>query len=148
MTERIILTIVSIAMLILTIQKKEKYSIILTCGLTLGIIITWTRIPIIITSGILIYMITTLLITFYGIRKKELLKSEKIIISITGIWPFIAKVFAFNHYPYTNEIRLSMIIPLLLYLILIGKGIIKKKECGFMTILNVEFLLKFLRYWN
>lgn len=148
MTDRIILTIVSIIMLILTIQKKEKYSITLTCGLTLGILITWTKNPIMISSGMLIYMIAALLITFYGVRKKEISKLERSVISISGIWAFMTKLFVLNHYPYTNEIKVSMLIPLILYLILIGNGMIKKKEFGFLTILNIEFLLRFLRYWN
>jgi predicted membrane protein len=148
MTDRLILTIVSIIMLILTVQKKEKYSIILTCGLTLVILITWTNVPKLISAGMLIYMIAALLITFYGIRKKEISKLERSIISISGIWAFMANLFVLNHYPYANEVRLSLIIPLILYLILIGKGIMKKKEFGFLTILNVEFLLRLLRFWN
>jgi hypothetical protein len=144
MTDRIILTTVSIIMLILTIQKKEKYSIILTCGLTLGILITWTKIPIMISAGMLIYMIAALLITFYGIRLKQLSILEKTVISVTGMWAFVTILFQLNHYPYANVLRLSLIFPLLLYLILLRKGLIRKNEFGFLTILNLGFLLSLI----
>lgn len=145
MTDRIILTIASSIMLILTIQKKEKYSVILTSGLTLGILISWISVPIMISVGMLTYMISALLIIIYGIGLKRLSNLEKIVISITGMWASVIILFQLNHYPYANEIRLSMIIPLLLYLILLWKGLIKKKEFGFLTILNLGFLLSLLR---
>jgi hypothetical protein len=148
MTERIILSIVAILMLILTVQRNKKWPIILTCGLTIGILITWTGIPLVITLGMMIYMISALSITIYGLKKKELPIYEKIIISLSGIFSFISNLFALMHYPYAYEMGLSMIIPLILYLVVIGKGMTKKSEFGFMTILNVQFLMRFINIWR
>ncbi len=148
MTEKIIISIIAVLMLILTIRRNEKWSIILTSGLTIGVLFTWAGIPLLSIIGLLIYMISALSIVIYGIKKHELQRIEKIVISLMGIWAFIANLFELNHYPYANEIRLSMVIPLILYIILIGKGILKKKEFGFLTILNVDFLFRLLRYFN
>lgn len=132
-------------MLILTTQKKEKYSIILTAGLTLGILMSWFSVPIIISIGMLTYMISALLIIIYGIGQKQLSNLERIVIAIAGMWSFVTILYQLNHFPYANEIKISVVIPLALYLILLSKGIITKKEFGFLTILNLGFLLILLR---
>jgi len=148
MTERIILSIVAIIMLILTIQRNKKLPIILTSGLTIGILITWTENPMVIMFGMLIYILSALFVAIYGLKNKELLKYEKVIISLTGLFSFTANLFAFMHYPFAYEIGFSMIIPLTLFLVTLGKGMIHKSEFGLMTVLNVDFLLRFINLWN
>lgn len=146
MTERIIISIIASITLILTIRKGDKLSIILTIGLTLGIFVTWTGIPIVITIGMIIYMVSVLLISINGIINKELNIMDKILISLIGLWALSANLFSVIHWPYASEVKLSMIIPLTFYLILLGKGIVKKKEFGYLTILNADFLMRLLRF--
>ncbi|MCK4661366.1 MAG: hypothetical protein KAT68_00765 [Bacteroidales bacterium] len=148
MTERLILTIIAVVMLLLTIQKKYKWTIIITSGLAFGILITWTGIPLVITAGMIIYTITAFMSIIYGVRNKELSNIERIIIGLIGLWALTANLFAIMHLPYANEINLSMMIPLIGYIFLIIKGLFRKKEFGFLTILNAEFLLRLLRFWN
>jgi len=148
MTERIILSVVAIAMLVFSIQKKDKQTIFLTAGLALGILITWTGIPLIITIGLIIYMLTALVISISGLNRQGPETVTKVSIVVCGIWAFGSNLFAIMPWPYAGEVKLSMLIPLTFYLILLAKGLIKKKEFSFLTIMNTDFLIRLLRFWN
>ncbi|TLX72834.1 hypothetical protein E9993_16980 [Labilibacter sediminis] len=148
MTERIILIVVSVLMLVLTLSKKDKNTSMLTLGLTLGVALTLFENKIVLTIGFLIYILSSLMIGIYGIKAKKLKTLEKTVIILCGFWSFYANVSAILHLPYGLELRLSVIIPMILYFVLISKGIYRKKEFGFLTILNLDFLFRFLRIWN
>lgn len=145
MTERIILSIVSIIMLALTIKKGDKQSIILTIGLTIGILITWTRVSLVITIGLVTYMLMTLMIVINSLRAKELSRLNQVTIILSGVWALGANLFSVLHWPYDGEIRFSMIIPIIFYIISLLYGMTKKKELGYLTIMNVEFALRLFR---
>ena len=145
MTERIILSIVALIMLALTFKKGDKQTTLLTSGLTVGILITWIGVPTVITVGLIIYMLTALLISLTILRSKKLTKFNRTTIVLTGVFAFGANLFSIMHWPYAGEIRLSMIIPIILYIISLVKGMIKRKEFGYQTIMNVEFLLRLIR---
>ncbi|MGI9532441.1 hypothetical protein [Lutimonas sp.] len=145
MTERIILSIVAIIMFALTLKKGDKGTKLLTAGLTVGILITWTGLPMLITAGLIIYMLTGLMISFSNLKSKELTKLNQTTIVIAGILAFVANLFSIMHWPYAGEMRLSMIIPIALYIISLFNGMIKRKEMGYLTIMNVEFILRLIR---
>lgn len=132
-------------MLALTLKKGDKQSIILTVGLTIGILITWTRVPVVITIGLVTYMLTALMIAMNSLRTKELSKLNQVTIILSGIWAFGANFFSIMHWPYAGEIRLSMIIPIIFYIISLLYGMTKRKEFGYLTIINVEFALRLFR---
>ena len=117
MTERIILSIVSIIMLALSLKKGDKQSIIFTIGLTIGILITWSRVPVVMTIGLVTYMLTALMIVINSLRMKELSNLNQVTIIFSGIWTLGANLFSIMHWPYADEIRLSMIIPIIFYII-------------------------------
>lgn len=142
MTERIIISTISLLMLALTIKKGDKQSIFLNLGLTLGILITWINIPIIITFGMVIYMLTALVIAFASLRNKDLSKLKQVTIILSGIWAFTTNLFSIMHWPFADEIRLSMIIPIVFYTISLLNGISKRKEFGYLTLMNIEFALR------
>lgn len=145
MIERIIISIVSILMLALTSMKGDKKTTLLTSGLTIGILITWIEIPIIITVGMIIYMLTALMISITSIKTKELTKFNQITITMTGIWACGINLFSILHLPYAELVRLSIIIPITLYLINLINGLIRRREFGYMSIMNVEFILRLIR---
>jgi hypothetical protein len=145
MTERIILSIVSIIMLAFTLKKGDKWTILLTTGLTIGILVTWTRVPAMITVGLITSMLTAIFISLINLKTKGLSKINQLIIVVTGVWAFGANLFSIMHWPYAGEIRLSMIIPIILYVISLLNGMIRKKELGYLTIMNVEFVLRLFR---
>ena len=145
MNERIILSIVALAMLALTLKKGDKLTTFLTTGLAFGILITWTGISSIITVGLLIYMLTALLISITSLKISGLSKIHKTTILLTGIFAFVANLFSIMHWPYAGEVRLSIIIPIILYLVSIFSGMIKRQELGYLTIMNVDFLFHLIR---
>ena len=145
MTERLILSIVAVIMLALTFKKGDEQTTLLTSGLTVGILITWTGVPTVITVGLIIYMLTALLISLTNLRSKELTKFNRTTIVLTGVFAFGANLFSVMHWPYAGEIRLSMIIPIILYIISLVKGMIRRKEFGYLTIMSVEFILRLIR---
>lgn len=132
-------------MLVLTLKKGDKIAIVLTAGLTVGILITWTRLPMLITAGLILYMLTGLIISLFNLKRNELDKLNRTTIIVAGLFAFGANLFAIMNWSYAGEIRLAMIIPIVLYLISVFKGMIKRKEIGFLTIMNVEFLMRLIR---
>jgi len=145
MTERIIISVVAIVMLALTFKKGDKKSTLLTTALTVGILITWTGVQTVITIGLITYMMTSLLIAIINLRSKGLGVFNRTTIVLTGIFAFVVNLFLIMHWPYAGEIRLSMIIPIILYLISFFKGMLKRNEMGYLTIMNVDFLLRLIR---
>lgn len=132
-------------MLALTLKKGDKQSIILTVGLTIGILITWTRVPVVITIGLVVYMLTALMVAMNSLKTKELSKFNQVTIILSGIWAIGANLFSIMHWPYASEIRLSMIIPIIFYIFSLLYGMTKRKEFGYLTIMNIEFVLRLFR---
>jgi hypothetical protein len=145
MNERIILSVVAIIMLVLTLKKGDTRTRWLTSLLTVGILITWTGVSEIIFLGLIIYMFTSLLITFVNLKEKKLSRFFRITIIFSGLWTFIANFFLLLQLPLEQIIRISSIVPLILYAISLFKGIAKRKEVGYLTIMNVELLLNGIR---
>lgn len=144
-TTRIILSIIAIVMLVLTIKKGDKRTVLLTTLLTVGILITWAREPTIITIGFLMYIFTALLISIVNLKSKGLTRFKRITIVLTGAIAFFSNFFSIMHWPFAGIVRLSTIIPLGLYGFSLFKGMIKRKELGYLTILNADFLFRWLR---
>lgn len=145
MTERIILSIISIIMLVITLKKGDKLTIILTTGLTIGILITLIKIPMLIFLGSIIYMLTALWIAITNLKRKDLTKLNQVTILLSGIWAFIGNLSSILHWPYAEIFRLSMIIPILFFIISLFYGMIKRKEFGYLSIMNLEFALRLIR---
>jgi hypothetical protein len=145
MKERIILSLVSIIILVLTLKKGDKQTIFLTSGLTIGILITWINMPVIIIVGLLIYMLTSIMIAINSLRRKELSILNQLTITLSGICAFGTTLFSVMQWPFAGEIRLISIIPIIFYIISLRYGMTKRKEIGYLTIMNVEFVLRLIR---
>jgi hypothetical protein len=145
MTEKVLISIIAIAMLTLTLIKGDKRTIWLTSILTLGILIAWIDIPMVKPIGMIVYSISALLIALSAFQKDNLDKTLRISIFITGVWALGTNLFALMHWPFANEVRISLVIPIVLYLISLYRGLIKRKELGYMTILNSIFLFDLIR---
>ncbi len=145
MPERIILSFVSLIMLVLTIRRGDKLATVLSLGFTAGVLITWIELPVIKTIGLVIYMLTALLVTITSLNNKEHSSRDQVTMMISGIWAFGANLFSIMEWPYAGIVRLSMIIPIILFLVSLINGLTKRKEIGYLTIMNVEFLLRLIR---
>lgn len=144
-TARIVLSIIAIVMLVLTIKKGNKRTVLLTALLTVGILMTWTREPTIMTTGLLMYILTALLISIINLKSKGLTRFNRITIVLTGVLAFLSNILTIMHWPFAGIVRLSTIIPLGLYGFGLFKGMTKRKELGYLTILNADFILRWLR---
>ncbi len=107
MFERIVLSIIVVFMLVLTLKKRDKLTVLLTAGLATGILITWTGIPVIIIIGMIIYMLTALLISIINLSTKGISNLNKTTIILTGIITFVANLFSVMHWPHAAVIRYS-----------------------------------------
>ncbi len=145
MTEKIILLIISIIMLVITLKKGDKLTIFLTTGLTIGILITLTKIPILLFIGSIIYMLTALGITIISIKRKDLTKLNQVTILLSGIWAFVGNLSSIMHWPHAEIFHLSMIIPILFFVISLFYGMFKRKEFGYLSIMNLEFAFHLFR---
>jgi hypothetical protein len=149
MTERIILSIVTVTMLLLTIKQQGLFNKIIIIGLTIGVLITWVGLPLIILMGFSIYTLCSLLTIIYSFTQKHLLFFEKVIISLTGFIVLIGNIFAIQHWPFANQIKVIMVIPVLAYFsLLIFTKMKINKETGFMTVFAIGCLLKFISLWT
>lgn len=145
MTQKIILSIVAVIMLALAFKKGDKLTTILTFGLTIGFLITWIDVPTIIMVGMIIYMLTAISISLVSLRSKELTIFNRTTIILTGLLAFVANLFSIMYWPYAGAIRLSLIVPIILYTTSLFKGMTTRKEFGYLTIMNIEFILRFIR---
>ena len=145
MTERIILSIVAILMLAYTFIKGDKRTILLTAGLTIGILITWVDLLVVIILGMIINILTALMISAISLKNKGLNKLDKTAIVLAGIFTFVSYMFSIMHLPYAEFVRLSMIIPIGFFIVTLIKGIAARKEFGYLTIMNVDFFLRLIR---
>jgi len=82
-------------------------------------------------------MLSILFCVYNGIKKKWLNL-------IIGLFAFAAFFFKLNHYPFANELRLSMIIPILIYLVLLLKSKFEHNQLSILTILVAYELSCFL----
>ena len=142
MTERIILSVVALIMLILTIKKGENKSIFLTSGLTFGILITFIDISAVKLTGYIIYMFTALIISLFHLWRGRLSRFEQVTIIISGFYAFVFKLFSIMVWPGLGALIVLSIIPITLYLIALNNEIKKRNEFGFVTIMNTEFILR------
>ena len=144
MFERIILSYIAVLFFALAIKHGEKRTILSTGGLTLGIMLTWSKMEEVITTGLILYMMTALAISAVNLQTKGLTKLQRATIAVSGLFAFAANFFVLMAWPYAAELRWSMIIPLFLYFDSLLHDMTKRKEIGYLTILNVEFLLRLL----
>ncbi len=145
MAERIILSIAAIIMLVYTFKKGDRRTILLTAGLTIGILVIWTDILIVIVAGMIISMVTALIIAVMNLKNKDLNILDKTAIVLAGIFTFVSNMSSIMHLPYAQFVRISMIIPIGLFIVCFINGIAKRKEFGYLTIMNVDFLLRLIR---
>lgn len=143
-----ILSVVAAMMFVLSLFNKEKGAKILTIFLSLGIAILWVDFDFIQKMGIWLYLISVGTVLIYGIIHLKLPKRDRILIGIIGGFTSAGLLTEINYWAFYNEIKISMIFPILAYIILLNRGLVKKEEFGFLTILFADCLLRFLRLWS
>jgi len=108
-------------------------------GLIIGFILTFANQQILITISNYSIIVLTLIFSIYSAINK---KWSNFIIGTFALASFI---FILNHYPYSNVLKLLMIIPILTYLMTFKKPKKYKNEISILTILVAYELTEFLQ---
>jgi hypothetical protein len=148
MTEKIIMSVVSIAMLFLTLQRKKGRNFLITGGMAAGILLTLINNYFFITAGWLIYLAAIILSMVYIIGQKEASALEKLLIFLTGLIMTIKSVFTILQLPMRTELQWIIAGPVVFYIMLIFETNIPfLRKYSFMTILFADALISFLSVW-
>ena len=146
MEDRIFSSLFALLMLYFTVKQKNIFSIIITTLLSLSILITLVKLPLLISFSILLNVLASMLIVVFAIINRDLKLIERFIIAFTALFVIFSKLFIIMSWPFANELRFLSIIPPLIYLLLFIKSKYKiKPEFGFMMILIAECLSRFLK---
>ncbi len=146
MSDRLIVSMVSICMLIWTCNVKGSLHLYITALLTFSIYITWFEIPAIKTFSMITYVIAVITALVYAFIQSQLKPFEKYTILIVSIFVLINMLFGVMHWPYATGINLLMIFPTVSYFYYLKRTRVKRNsEIGFITILFFFCLLRFLR---
>jgi hypothetical protein len=139
MLARVILTLVSLAMFGFTLRTKNKRYILLCSALTLGVLLSWSGITELILGGIILFMFTALIVSSFQLNHLNIKNLGAISLFLTGIWSFTLKLFFVMNWPYQEKLIVSLVIPVMLFVICLFHGMQKQKEFGFWVILIAEF---------
>jgi hypothetical protein len=136
---RIIILIGIIIGILLFKKTKPNFSKGLLIGFVLSLGISFFGTELSKTISFLSFGILTFIFSVYsGINKKWLNL-------IIGLFAFVSFFFKSMHFPYGSELELSMIIPIIVYLVILGKDKFKNKQLSILTILIVYELTDFLK---
>ncbi len=134
-----ILLIAAVALgLALAIKAKDKRSLTITTGLALGVLLVFTPISYLKTSGITIYTIFAFTAFIYGLIKKNFEPNERVVISIITLPVFVYWLFALFHFPGLNILKYLMFFPVAGFIIAAFKNKNLKSELGFLLIFAVD----------
>ena len=84
----------------------------------------------------------------YGIVSTKLPTLERITIALTGLLFSLSIIFKIGHYPFANELKASMFIPITMFLTTTIKHKFEQpKEFGFMLIWVSIAISRLIKYW-
>jgi len=130
--EKIILLTVAILGTLIALKFKGVFHKILSIGLTISVLLTWTDNIYIITGSFIVLTLLTITTFIYGLTVKELDNFEKISITTMGIFLAVSSIFKMLHFPGAEIIKLSMIVPIIITLATFIRGRKLTKEMSFM----------------
>jgi len=146
MIETTTLAIITIFMVIYAYMKGDKQSFLLTVGISFGIMIATFRISGIFYVGLTIYMLTTIAIVVLTINNRDLSTIRRGLIILTATLAFATPLFSIMNWPLFEIIKLFTVASIFLYAIVLSKGMMGKNEFGYLTIINVNFLVQLIYY--
>ncbi len=112
-------------------------------GLFAGIMLTWVNVSWIKFIAMILYMSTALSIFVVYLKTTELSGLHRLTVVMAAFWTFSMQFFALMSWPYVGALRFSLILPVVLYFISLLRGISKKDEFGFLTLMILVLILKY-----
>ncbi len=138
MTSQLLLVLAVIFGLFWSIKARDKKSIVITTGLSLGVLLVLTPISYFKTLGLAIYITFSIIAFIYGLTKNGFKPIDRFIISTITLPIFAYWIFALFHFPGANIIKLLMFFPVAGFIIAAFQNQNLKSELGFLLILAVD----------
>src|SRR5687767_12229851 len=111
MTEQIIFTLLIIVSLILSIKSQNKWNIALTLAFSVGFIVMWTKIEGSMLFGSILILLSTLVITGYGLIGVNYTVIEKWLVGSVGSVVLLQLLSTVFHWQMYTISRLLIIVP-------------------------------------
>lgn len=145
--EKITLSIIALLGLITAFKFKGIFHKVIIIGITLAILITWVKIPIILTISIMIMLIMAITTLIYGLWAKELRTIERNSLVTMGGFLAIDLTFAILHLPGAEKANIMLLIPIVLTIISYRKHRELTKEMSFLFVFFVMACFEFVFIW-
>lgn len=144
---KIFLVIAVLLGLIWSFKYGNIKSRIITIGLALSISFVFIPVPLWKTIGLVMYMLFVVSAFLYGILNKGLSTFERTIVSIMTLPILTYWLFALNHFPGLNVLRVVMILSIILFLVGVIKKNAIKAELGFLLIFAMDAITVIMEAW-
>jgi hypothetical protein len=142
MAAKLIVTLTSFLIFLFTIRKGERLRTLLAGGLIVAFVFTWLPLTVFPFLAHFVYIIIGGVVFYRGVT---LTRSEKIVrfsILSHGIFAVVTQSFVLFHLPFSGELKLSLIIPLIVYIIALFHGLKKEKEFETVSIFSIDFVFR------
>jgi len=144
---KIILSIIAILGLLTAFKFKGIFHKLISIGITLAILITWVKIPIIMTISIMIMLIMAIATFIYGLWARDLRKIERNSLVTMGGFLAIHLTFSILHLPGAEKANIMLLIPIVLTIISYRKHRELTKEMSFLFFWLVMACIEFVYIW-
>ncbi len=145
MVPKIILIVAAIFGILYSIRRKDAFPIVISAGLSLGILIALAAPSIYRPLGFYCYMLFLVLSAIYALIKDGMVLRQRIfLIAISG-FVFTYWLFAINHWH--GNLWLFMIPPVLVFIWWLVCKVKIKYELGFVVIIVADALSVIFDYW-
>lgn len=146
MPPKILMSLLAIFVLIKTYNLKNNFKKEISLLLCFSILITWFDSTIFISLGIISFILASIWIIIKGFTMNNLSKIEKANFIFLGLFSSLGLLFSIMHWPFSNYISVSMVIPIILYLYTSIKTQLKfNKNYLFLSILALDCISQFIR---
>jgi hypothetical protein len=145
--EKILMSVAAILGTLIAFKFKGIYHRVISIGL-ISVLLIWTSNSYFIAWSFITVSLLTVATFVYGLTGKQLNKLEKISVATMGMFLAVSSIFKFMHYPFAEQIKLSMIIPIIITLITFVRGRKLTREMSFMIFWLFYATFEFLRLWT
>lgn len=120
-------------------QNKDQFVRLILGGQIIAITLTFIPVRNFSNAGFLLFALTVFLTIIYALTKHPIIKGKKLLISLMAVPILLLNIYTIQKLPHADTLGLTMIIPVLAYLVIFFSSLKKyKSEIGFLTIMFVD----------
>lgn len=143
----LILTAVAILGVLVAFKFKGLFHKIISIGLAISFLFSWSRNKYMITGSFIVFTLLSIITFIYGQTVKEIDILKKISIITMGFFLTISSISKLFHFPATEVIKFSMIIPIIITLVVFIRERQLTKEMSFMILFSIYAVSELLSLW-